>query len=263
MKSSPPRPSVWLLALLGLVYFAAAKGGLALAVVNPSASAVWPPAGIALATILVYGRSTWPAIAAGAFLANLTTAGTPLTSAGIALGNTLEALLGAWLVDRYAGGRHAISSVRGIFLFLGLGAGVSTLVSATIGVTTLTLAGFAAPSQFREIWTTWWLGDAIGDLIAVPFLLAWSNGPSPRRPRRLLEPLGGLLLFMVTAIFYYKGVGPSSAPVAWFWIPITIWIPYRFGPRAAATMILAIAVLTLVGTVLGYGPFVLPSRNTS
>src|SRR5437867_9187210 len=93
--------------LLAAIYLVAAKLGLRLAFVNASATAIWPPTGIALAALLIRGYRLWPGIALGAFLANLLTAGTPLTSMGIAAGNTLEALLGAYLVNRWAGGRSS------------------------------------------------------------------------------------------------------------------------------------------------------------
>ena len=94
---------------LAAVYFAAAKVGLRLAFVNPSATAVWPPTGIALAAFLIFGVRVWPAIFAGAFVANLTTAGSVLTSIGIAGGNTLEGLLGAYLVQRFAATLSAVT----------------------------------------------------------------------------------------------------------------------------------------------------------
>mgnify|MGYP000246811738 CR=1 FL=1 len=90
--------------LLAAVYFCAGKLGLKLAFLNQSATAVWPPTGIALAAVLLWGYRVWPGIWLGAFLVNLTTAGTVLTSLGIAGGNTLEPLLGAWLVERFAHG---------------------------------------------------------------------------------------------------------------------------------------------------------------
>jgi integral membrane sensor domain MASE1 len=86
------------------VYFVAGKLGLMLAFVNPSASPVWPPTGIALAALLLMGYRVWPGIFLGAFLVNVTTAGTIATSSGIAIGNTLEGLLGAYLVNRFANG---------------------------------------------------------------------------------------------------------------------------------------------------------------
>jgi integral membrane sensor domain MASE1 len=107
---------------LALCYFVAAKLGLKLAFLNASATAVWPPTGIALAAVLLLGPRIWPGVFVGAFLANMTTAGTVVTSLGIAIGNTLEAVVGAYLVNRFAGGRGAFDRAQNIFRFVLLAA---------------------------------------------------------------------------------------------------------------------------------------------
>ncbi|MFY9527774.1 MAG: MASE1 domain-containing protein [Candidatus Acidiferrales bacterium] len=123
--------------ILAAIYFIAAKLGLTLAFVHPSATAVWPTTGIALAALLILGYRAWPAILLGAFFVNLTTAGSVLTSLGVATGNTLEALVGAYLVNRYAGGREAFYSAQNTFKFSILAGLLSTTVAATFGVTSL------------------------------------------------------------------------------------------------------------------------------
>ena len=132
---------------LAAIYFVAAKLGLQLAFLNASATAVWPPTGIAIAAILLFGNRISPGIFLGAFLANLTTAGTVATSLGIATGNTMEALIGAYLVNRFANGREAFERAQNIFRFVLLAAILSTMVSATIGVTTLRLGGLVRPAE--------------------------------------------------------------------------------------------------------------------
>src|SRR5206468_2561415 len=161
---TPPRvPLVsWGLLVLSGVYVLAGKFGLSLAFVHASASAVWPPTGIALAATLLLGYRVWPALFLGAFLVNVTTAGSVWTSLGIASGNTLEGLLGAFLVRRFANGLKVFDRARDIFTFgvlAGLGA---TAVSATVGVTTLWLGGHARWEGLGAIWLTWWLGDGGG-----------------------------------------------------------------------------------------------------
>jgi integral membrane sensor domain MASE1 len=127
------------------VYFVAGKLGLMMAVVHPSATAVWPPTGIALAALLLLGYRVWPGILLGAFLVNVATAGTVATSLGIAAGNTLEGLLGAYLVNRFAGGCNTFNRAQDIFKFTVL-AGMACTVSATFGVTSLSLGGFGVRS---------------------------------------------------------------------------------------------------------------------
>src|ERR671934_766548 len=139
-----------------MAYLAAGKLGLKLAFVNASATAVWPPTGIALAAVLLLGYRVWPGILLGAFLVNLTTAGSAVSSLGIALGNTLEALVGGYLVNRFANGRRAFERPQDLFKFVLLAALVATTVSATIGILSLSLTGYAAWGDFASIWSTWW-----------------------------------------------------------------------------------------------------------
>src|SRR5205809_3170194 len=131
------------LVALAAVYFAAGEVGLKLAVVNASASAVWPPTGIALAAFLLFGYRVWPAILAGAFLVNVTTAGSVASSLGIAFGNMLEGVVGACLVRRFAGGRNAFTRASNVFRFAVLAGFLATTLSATIGVASLAAAGQA------------------------------------------------------------------------------------------------------------------------
>src|ERR1700716_1048763 len=170
MESVPrPRPFDLLASLtVTAVYMIAGKIGLSLASVNASATAVWPPAGIALAAFLVLGYRVWPGILLGAFLVNLTTTGIVSSSIAIAVGNTLEGLLGAYLVTRFANGRHVFERPPDVFKFAALAAVTSPVVAASVGLTSLFLTGNAAWTALGSIWLTWWLGDAGGVLIVAP-----------------------------------------------------------------------------------------------
>jgi integral membrane sensor domain MASE1 len=123
LRKIPTLPAI---SALALVYFVAGKFSLHLAFLNASASPVWPPAGIALAALLVLGFRVWPAIFLGAFVVNLMTAGNIWTSVGIAGGNTLEALCGAWLMSRFAGGARVFDRPQDVFKFA-----LATLISTT------------------------------------------------------------------------------------------------------------------------------------
>ena len=164
-------------AVLAVVYFGTAKLCLRLALVNPSATAVWAPTGIALAAFLIFGFGVWPGIFMGAFLANITTSGTILTSIGVATGNTLEGVLGCYLVGRFARGQHVFERAQDIFKFVFFAGMVSTMISATIGVTTLSLGGFASWTMYGPIWRTWWLGDGVGAVAVTPLVLLWRENP--------------------------------------------------------------------------------------
>lgn len=139
-----------LLCSLTALYVMAGKLGLQLAVFHPSATPVWPPTALSLSALLLLGSWVWPAIFAGAFVVNVTTAGSMATSLGIALGNTLEGLLGAFLVNRFANGLQLFARQRDTLKFVLFAAGLSTIVSATIGVTSLSLEGTQTGSGMRR-----------------------------------------------------------------------------------------------------------------
>ena len=242
-----------LLLLVCAVYFTAAKLGLLLAVVHSSATAVWPPTGIALASLLLLGDGAWPAIAVGAFLANITTHGTAATCAGIAAGNTLEALAGAWLVRRYAHGRDALFSGLDAFRFTALAALLATAISATLGVLSVTLAGDASWDRFGAIWLTWWLGDMGGAAVVAPLILLWSDGPRTEWTRaRIIEAACAFALLLASGQGVFGWLAPVGAdPVVlkFVCIPILTWIAYRFDPRTAATAVFALAAIAVTGTL--------------
>ena len=241
------------LLLLSGAYFAAGKLGLSLALVHPSATAVWPPTGIALAGLLVFGTRAWPAVFAGAFLVNVTTAGSVATSIGIATGNTLEALLGAWLVMRFANGMNAFDRAADAFKFAILAGLASTTVSATFGVTSLALGSVARASDvLGPMWVTWWLGDLGGSLLVAPALILWSRGGLAWSPARAAEAAALLLSLVVLGWVVFGGilpVGLGGFPVAFVCLPPLIWAAFRFDQRMAAAASLTLATVAVWGTV--------------
>src|SRR5262245_38901668 len=140
---------------IGLAYFVLAKSGLALALIHPSASAIWPPTGFALAAIVLWGYRVWPAIFLAAMIANATAAGSIGTAIAIATGNTLEALVGAALINIWCNGRDAFSTSNGVAKFVVICVVLATPISATVGITALAIAGDADWANFTRIWLTW------------------------------------------------------------------------------------------------------------
>src|ERR1051326_8487934 len=140
-KFAPTSRSLWRVVGLALIYFVVCKLGLRLAIVLPSATAVWPGTGIALAAILLLGYEVWPGVFFAAFAVNLTTAGSTLSSLGIATGNTLEAVIGSYLVVRFTNGRNVFTRAEGIFKFFFFACVAATTVSATFGTASLVLTG--------------------------------------------------------------------------------------------------------------------------
>ena len=254
-------------AALTAAYVLGGKLSLLFASVHASATAVWPPTGIALAALLLLGRRAWPAVAVGAFVVNVTTAGSVATSLGIALGNTLEAWLGAWLVERWAGGTRAFDRPRDVFAFA-IAALPAAAVAASIGVASLALAGYAPWGDVGAIWLTWALGDVAGALLVAPPILLWlgAEGEPPRRERARLIELGVLLLVVVgLGALIWGGLSPApfrQYPLAFVAIPPLLWAAYRFGRREAASVLLVLAAIAVYGTLRGFGPFApLPPRH--
>ena len=254
--------------LFGLagVYYFAARLGLRFAYINSSVTTIWPPAGIALAAFVLLGYRVWPAIVGAAFLANYTTTGVVLPSIGIAIGNTLEGLLAAYLVNRFARGGRVFDRVRDILRFTLLAALVSTVVSASIGVLSLALGGLASWDDAPRIWLTWWLGDAVGDIVIAPALIIWIGvKPAPAWTRaQVLEAIALLLVTAGAAYATFGGAFPERHyPLTVLLWPVMIWVAFRFGPREAATLMLVISAIAIARTLAGVGPFSVYSNNES
>src|SRR5213080_444898 len=130
------KPYMAKVAGITVVYYGAAKLGLSLAFAAPSVTAIWAPTGIALAALVLWGPRVWPGVALGALLANAWTGVPAITVLGITCGNTLEAVVGRYLLQR-SGFRPSLERVRDVLAFVILAAAISTTVSATIGVASL------------------------------------------------------------------------------------------------------------------------------
>jgi TolB-like protein/integral membrane sensor domain MASE1/class 3 adenylate cyclase/Tfp pilus assembly protein PilF len=255
-----------LIGILAAIYFIAGKLGLMLASLHASASPVWPPAGIALAALILLGYRVWPAIFIGAFLVNVTTAGNIATSFVIGTGNTLEALVGTWLVNRFAGGTNVFDRPQGVFKF-GLAAGISAIISPAFGVTTLGVASFADWANYGAIWLTWWLGDATGDLVFTPLVLLWSVASKRRWNKKEAAEVGALLLLLVLlagVVFGgWSAVSTRNYPIDLICGPVVIWTAFRFTQRETATGIFILSAIAVWGTLHGFGPFVRGTENQS
>jgi signal transduction histidine kinase len=250
---------------IALVYVISGKLGLKLAFVHQSATAVWPPTGIALAAMLIFGRWIWPSVLLGAFVVNLETAGTVWTSLGIGIGNTLEAVTGSLLVNRFACGRYAFLDWRNVFRFAVLAGVCSTAVAATIGVLVLCLSGLAPWATAGPIWFTWWIGDGVGAVLFAPALVLWAQSrPIARQKFAESLLLAGILVSVSMVVFGgWLTEQQGHYPLEFTLTPILLWSAFRLEPCATATMIVLLAGIALWGTLHGYGPFITPSPNES
>jgi signal transduction histidine kinase len=252
--------------LLAAVYFAAGKLGLSLAFENRSASLVWPPTGIALASVLLLGQWIWPGIFLGAFSVNFDTTGLIASSLGIATGNTLEALLAAWLIGKFAGGARVFDDPWGVFQFL-LWAGIGCIAGATIGVSNLGLSAEMPWDKFAGTWWTWWQGDIIAALLVTPPLILWRMDWRVRwTPKQAAWAafLFGLVVSAGMLVFGDKvPIVNRDYPLVFIFVPLLIWIAFQFGRREAATATLILAAIAIQGTLQDLGPFKNASHHVS
>jgi PAS domain S-box-containing protein len=241
--------------LLAVVYFVTAKIGLAIQPVGTFATLVWAPTGIALTAVLLLGARAWPGIFAAALAANLLSGAPVAVAAGIAAGNTLEALLGAYALRRIPGFRPSLDRLQDVLGLLLLGGALSTLVSATIGVASLAVGGVLPASQVFAAWRTWWLGDAIGDFVVAPLLLTWKPVPEAPRMRSRVAALEAGALFLLTGLASFWIFERTTGGMVSLLTPLFVWAALRFGQRGAARASFVVSAIGLWATARGHGPF--------
>jgi signal transduction histidine kinase len=257
----------YLARILGLAgcYVVAGHYGLQLDAVSDFATLVWFPTGLSLAALLLFGAELWPGVALGALVVNGWN-GAPLpVGLGIALGNTLEALIGSTALRRIPGFQPRLDRLVDVLGLIALAAVVSTMVSATLGVASLRLGGMVPSDRIGETWRAWWLGDAVGALVAGPLLLAWLSPPWPRLPgKRLLE--AAAVTVSLVALGWYVLSGTTGGPL---WVfrqqttlfPLLIWAALRFGVRGASAATFLVCALAIWATTRGLGSFVRPELH--
>jgi signal transduction histidine kinase len=245
-------PSFFRMATLAVVYWVVARLSLALALVHGQVTPIWPPTGIALVAILVYGPRMWPAIFVGALAVNLPIGPSPEGAALIAAGNTAAPLVAAALLRR-VGFRIELDRLRDAAAIIGLGALAAMTVSATIGTAVLVLSGTADPGGFWPTWAVWWGGDAMGVLIVAPYLLSLLPGsPGPRLTPRTAGLLAGLIagIGVVTAAVFLSGLR-----IEYLVFPLIMVAAWRYRLRGAAPAALVASGIAIWSAVNGIGPF--------
>jgi signal transduction histidine kinase len=257
------------IAALAAAYVAAARFGLLFDPVAGFATFVWPPTGIAIAALLIFGSRLWPGILIGAAIANALTGAPLAVAAGIGIGNTLEAVAGVYLLRRVPGFTRSLETLGTVFgLILGV-ATVCTAISATIGVASLFLGHIVLAPALRETWQAWWVGDLIGAVVFAPIILVWSTPPRVRIDHRPAET--ALLAIAVVAVSLVSFFGdlpgiptlPTPFDQAALTLAIVIWAALRFGQRGAITATFCMSKLAVLATVTHHGPFAVADAHTS
>lgn len=251
--------------LLFAAYFFTARFGLGIGAVSGFATLIWPPSGIALAALLLGGIRLWPAVFFGALIANLHIGANSQTAIAIGIGNTLESVVAAAILQKLDF-RLRLERVRDFLSLIAVGALLSTMLSASIGVTSLWLNGTVSDIDFSRTWQAWWLGDAISIGLLTPLILAWRTGhiETGLGFKKLLIRALEIIALIATTAFVCVAITEMSMirglfqdallPYALF--PCLIWASISFGLRGSLTLTLFIAVIAIFASVNGQGPFV-------
>ncbi|WP_067281650.1 MASE1 domain-containing protein [Streptomyces jeddahensis] len=237
---------------IAAVYYAAARIGLMQQLVRGQITPLWPPTGIALVSLLLWGMRIWPGIAIGAFLVNVTLGPSILPVAAIAAGNTLAPVC-AYLLLRRAGFRIEIDRLRDALALVFLGALGGMLVSATVGTGVLVLSGAVPADDFWPDWSVWWTGDAMGVLVIAPLLLVirtwrWPRGVPVHRWAEAVALLAGTAAVATVAT-------RSTLALLFLVFPFLIWAAFRFQLAGAAPCVLIVSVIAIDAAANGSGPF--------
>jgi signal transduction histidine kinase/integral membrane sensor domain MASE1/CheY-like chemotaxis protein len=253
------------IALVAVVYFAAAELGLSLAFLHANVSPVWPPTGVAVAALFLLGYRVWPGVLIGAFAANVLTPVPIETTLGIAAGNTLEALTTFYLLW-WSGFKGSLDRAKHVTRFV-VALAVGTMVAATVGNISLCLGQAAEWKNFGSLWLTWWLGDLVGGLVVAPLILAWGTITQQWLPKeRLVEGLVLSVLLSIASMIIFAGWFPSSVknyPLAHLAFPFVIWAAFRLGHRGVTLAILFLSTIAIWGTRHHFGPYARVNPNES
>jgi PAS domain S-box-containing protein len=254
--------------LITASYVVLARLGQTMAIAPGNVTPVYPPSGLALACVLKRGSRVWPGVLLGQFLGNtwafldtssrLAFLTTTMVGVAMSVGAVVQALLGAYLIDRCCGTRDPFLRVRHVFLFAASVA-VACLLGSTFGAASLCAGGVLPWSHYTYTWLTWYFGDAVGAILVVPAALVWhAMIPADRSRVRVAEML---LLFTVNlflALLVFTGLSPFSTltdPLAFISLPLLLWAAVRFEQPGTTAVVLVVSFVAICGTIAGCGPF--------
>lgn len=260
--------------IVGVVYFALANAGATIAAIYSKAMPIWAPAGFALAAILLFGIRVWPAICAAAIaagpptdIADTAVANSILMSAAIAIGNTLQAVVGGYLINIWSHGRGTFDTPTGTVKFALVGLGPGSLIGAAVGIGSLYLAGHVDAANVAAPGVMWWLRDAAGILVVTPVVVLWAL-----TNLRTLN-LDKVLAFGVTfaaatlvGLLAFSPLGDQSAnrsALGFLAIVPLLWAALRCNARAAATTALILSCFAVWGALADAGPFATTALDQS
>lgn len=246
---------------LAFIYYVAGRIGQQLAIPPGYITAIWPPSGIALAAVLIFGYPVLPGVFLGSFFNNFFLFDTSLdpfyvvkailASAGIGFGASLQAYIGAYFIQKYIPLR-LLDTLEGILKFFIISI-VSCLVNANIGLFSLS---FVQHVDWMQTWWTWWIGDSTGVLIFTPLIVSWIYYPFYKPT--LTKTIEAFVVFLLILIFT-NAIFSNPLDLTYVLVPLVIWIGFSFYQKGVTLAIALIAGLVIWNTSNGYGPFFNPN----
>lgn len=272
-KSKPSSP-----AHLGLVtrifiltgfYFVGGIVGRNASFLSETTVLIWPPTGIAIAAILLFGYKFWPGVCIGASLFAIALSNVPTVffTMSTAIGNTVGALTCAYLLKHFVGFRNSMDRVRDVAGLVGLACGLGTTVNATFNAVGLSFAGVIGWDDLFSHVIFWWIPNAMAVLIVAPLILSWGSPTSIKLSTRgkveaLICTLG-LIISTKISFFSWYVYGLASYPWAYLPYPFLVWASLRFGQRGATTGTFIITILSISSLLDGRGPFISNTEQES
>jgi len=250
------------------LYFVGGLIGKETSFLSGSVALVWPPAGIALAAILLFGYRFWPGVALGAVLFSFMN-GMPLGffTLGTAIGNTMGAVVCAYLLERFIAFDNAMERTRDVTGYIGLACFLGTTVNAAFNVVSLAYSGAVAWDNLFSTTLVWWMPNALAGLVVAPFIITWATPSATRWNGKLIAEavicgaglVGGTLISFNSWFVY----GIQNYPLAYLPFPFLVWGALRFGQRGATTGTLLVSALAIHSLLQGIGPFVTNTERDS
>ncbi len=247
------------LSTLAILYVISGNFGLSLDAISGYATWVWPPSGIALAFLLLYGKKLWPGVFLGAFLVNYSLASSTLiTALSIATGNTLEIIIALWLLEKVSRFSSSFQKLTDVLSLVFIAALVSPLIAATIGTYTLSFSGALQNEMLFSTWIAWWAGDFMGILMFCPLVLICMNSDNWKKSFTF-ESLAFFFLVIICGLIVYSdsNVGPfDSMTLCYLLFPLLMWASLRLGSVPMIIGYFLVFAIAVIGTKLGKGPFI-------
>ncbi len=267
IRNSPLFPAI----IIGILYFAAGKVSLGFAFLNASASAIWIPTAVSITAFIYFGYRIWPAVFLASFLVNLTTAGTILTSLGIACGNTLEGIAALFFINKFLDKQNLFGSSIAMIKYSLLVGIVSTAISAVIGFSVLTAAGMIRPGNYSMVFLAWWIGDMGSAVLFASVILLWKENEVTWSFDKIIEASVVLIMLVfTTTIIFIPGfiyidlpmiINRYPFPLLTF--PLFLYVAFRFGLRETALAVFIFFSIAVGGIFIGSGRMAVGNPDTS